>query len=287
MIVPDRIDEFESLFKSSDKPLMVYDRVAIRSVMVVTDLGRAESDQVTASARRFLSSIEEDGPTWETVLGDGYRTVDDLLGLVSTKRPDLIVAHRNLHDADRHPKLSLGTYLDELTQHTQVPVLVLPNDDAGRPLEPPAVSRSVMVVTDHLTGDGKLIAYGARLTAPDGTLVLAHIENDATFSRYMQAIEKIPEIVTETARALLREQLLKEPREYIKSCSVVLKEAGHSIRIEPVVEFGHGVKDYLRLHAEHTVDLIVYRVRDDMQIAMSGMAYLMAMEFTRTPLLLL
>lgn len=266
---------------------MVYDRIAIRSVMVVTDRNAAESERIAASARRFLAAIDSDGPTWETVAGDGYRTVDDLLDLVSSKGPDLIVAHRNLHDADRLPKLSLGTYLDELTQHTPVPVLVLPNDDACQPLEPPAGTQSVMVVTDHLTGDGKLIAYGARLTAPGGTLVLAHIENDATFNRYMLAIEKIPEIVTETARALLREQLLKEPQEYIESCAEALRRAGHSIRIEPVVAFGHGVQDYRRLQAEHSVDLIVYRVRHGTQIAMSGTAYLMAMEFTRTPLLLL
>ena len=43
----------------------------------------------------------------------------------------------------------------------------------------------VMVMTDHLTGDSRLVNFAVRFTEPDGTLFLTHIEDDAVFDRYV------------------------------------------------------------------------------------------------------
>ncbi|MFQ5501888.1 MAG: hypothetical protein ACE5EQ_06250 [Phycisphaerae bacterium] len=285
--MPDRIDQFESLFKSADKPGLAYNRLKVGSVLLVTDSEQPETDRLLARVRGFLAQLENDNPTWASVPGDSYKTVDDLQRIVEEHGPDLIVTYRHLHDADRRPRFSLGVFLDELTQNAPAPVLVLPSGDDGRPLDPPVNTDSVMVVTDHLTGDNRLVEYGARLTEAGGKLILAHIEDDVAFARILSEIGKIPEIETDLARRLLREQLLNEPRDYIESCARVLHDAGLSIQIEPVVAFGHCLKDYQRLLGKHAVDLLVLHTRKESQLAMGGMAYLITAEFRGTPLLLL
>ncbi len=283
----DKIDEFESRFRSADKPVLRYEHVAFRSVLIITDREQPEADRLMGQARCFLGVLDSDQPRWNVVTGSTYAAVDELLGLIDTHGPDLIVTHRNLHTASRKPKFSLGTYLDELTQSTTVPVLVLPSDEDEQLIDPPPSTRCVLVVADHLTGDSRLVDVGARMTAPDGTLVLAHIEDDATFARYMAEIAKIPDIVTDVAHDLLREQLLKAPAEYIDSCIRVLHEAGLSVDVEKIVEFGHRLTDYRRLVAEHAVDLMIFHTRQGSSLGLHGAAYLITANFRDVPLLLL
>jgi len=285
--MPDKIDEFESRFRSADKPALLHTRVAIRSVLLVTDRDQREADRLMLQARGFLSVLDSDDPQWNVVIGEAYGAVDDLLGIIETREPDLIVTYRNLHTSSRKPKFSLGTYLDELTQNTRIPVLVLPSDETGRLIDPPPSTRCVLVVADHLTGDGRLVDVGARLTSAGGTLVLAHIEDDATFARYMAQIGKIPDIETDVVHNRLREQLLKAPAEYIDSCIRVLHAAGLSMKVEKIVAFGHRLEDYRRLLAEHAVDLMVFHTREGAGLGLRGAAYLMTAKFRDVPLLLL
>lgn len=285
--MPDRIDTFESIFKSADKPKMVYDHVVVKAVLLVTDRDAAASDRIRESAQRYLSEIESERPSWVTINGESYETVDDLIGLVRKHEPDLIVTYRHLHESHRRPRMSLGVFLDELTQNTSVPVLVLPTNEEGQLLDLSSDTKSVMVVTNHLTGDNQLVDYGARFTADNGTLILAHVEDDATFQAYMAEIEKIPEIETALVRELLHERLLKDPSDYIQSCIQVLHEAGLNITVESEICFGHHIKDYERLLEKHAVGLLAFHTKEDTELAMGGMAYLMTTRFTRIPLLLL
>ena len=73
-----------------------------------------------------------------------------------------------------------------MTQATSVPVLVLPHPDADRAL-PHSVKDTdrVMAITDHLSGDNRLVSYAAALTAPGGTLVLVHVEDEQVFRRFV------------------------------------------------------------------------------------------------------
>ena len=93
--------------------------------------------------------------------------------------------------------------MDVLTQATSTPIVLLPAPTAeGRLPGNCQDTMRVMVLTDHLTGDGVLIDYGARFTQDGGTLVLTHLEDDVAFGRYLDAIAKIPAIDTDTARRL-------------------------------------------------------------------------------------
>jgi hypothetical protein len=280
------IDQFESVFKAADKPQFSREPVEFAKVLLVSDLDEPQSRLLEAKIQEFLGGAVGDA-RWELLYDNSFTSVASLIDLVSTARPDLICTYRNLKTPAPEYPYSLGGYVDVLTQATEIPVLLLPNPrvypdhgfaKSGRD--------SVMAITDHLTGDHHLVSYAARLTEPSGKLYLTHVEDLATFERYIATIGKIPAIDTDTAREEILEQLLQEPHDYIKSCRGVLEE-NTSMKVEEIVTAGHRLADYKRLIDEHHVDLLVLNTKDDDQLAMHGLAYPLAVELRRLPLLLL
>ena len=182
---------------------------------------------------------------------------------------------------------TLGSAVDTLTQDIPTPVLLLPppvHEDFERRL---AGTSRVMVATDHLTGDDRLVSWGVRLTKRGGHLFLAHIEDDATLKRYLEIIELIPRIDTEVARKEIPKKLLDRPRDYIDSIAAVLAEQLIVEKVEPVVVMGHAVTDYKKLLEEHDIDLLILNTKDPRQDAMDAMAHALAVEVRDRPLLLI
>jgi hypothetical protein len=178
--------------------------------------------------------------------------------------------------------------LDVLTQATTTPVLVIPHPErpefqqlAGRR------PRSVMAMTDHLTGDHRLVNYAAHVTHPGGRLLLGHVEDDAIFERYMEAISKISTINTDVARKEIKARLLKDPEDYVDSCREGLARVWPELTVEAMVTSGHHIRAYRHLVEEHKVDLLVMNTKDEDQLAMHGLAYSLAIELRAIPLLLL
>jgi len=282
-----RLDTFESVFKSADKPVYAYGRVEVGRVLVVTDLSDAEAAPLLAQMRSFLSVLGEDAE-WLHLGGADFTSVGSLLERVEGAGPDLVVTYRHLHSNAWQWPHGLGEYLDVLTQATDIPVLVFPHPDAGRAL-PHAIANTdcVMAITDHLTGDARLIDYALRFTAPSGTCCLTHIESQRQFDHFQAAVEKIPEIETDDARQLVKAQLLKEPRDYIESCRRVIEAQGVPVKIEAIVAMSDRVEEYCRLVEVHRVDLLVLNTLDGDQLAMHGQAYPLAVELRGIPLLML
>ena len=98
--------------------------------------------------------------------------------------------------------------------------------------------KSVMAMTDHLTGDHRLVNFAAHFTEAEGTLSLSHVEDDTTFARYMEAISKISTIDTDTARQEIRARLLKDPSDYIETCREGLAKSAPTLTVESVVTSG-------------------------------------------------
>ena len=282
------LDQFESEFRAATRTPFEYLPLEIGLGLLVTDLPE-QSEELTTAVREFLSVGREGAaPELQIVLSEESTALGDLLELIEARQPDLLITYRNLHsDAWSWPH-SLGETVDVLTQVTDLPVLLVPN-----PREDPDFANrlkntdSVMAITDHLTGDDRLVNYAVALTQPGGKLTLSHVEDSASLDRILEAISKIPEIDTETARQELGKQLLKDPSDYIATCQQVLKSAGVNIEVVQSVSFGHLLKEHLQLIEQSAVDLLVLNTKDDDQQAMHGLAYPLAVQLRHTPLLML
>lgn len=283
------VDEFESVFRAADKKAFAYAAPRLERLLVVADVADDALEGYVSAVQRLLEPLTASSPVEWRVHGDGtWSGVEGVLRLVEETQPDAIVTYRNLRSDAWKWAFSLGVYLNALTRGTEKPVFVTPSPHAF-----PAMSwrdnrtDSVMVVNESLAGDDALVNWGAAVTREGGRLHLTHVEHDAVFARYMDAISKIPEIDTETARETLLAHLLKEPREWIDTAAAALLAAGVRVDVAAHVVQGHRVSDYRDLVAEHDVDLLVFPTLEEDVIALHGVAYSLAVELIETPLLMI
>ena len=283
-----KLDQFQSVFLAADKTALRYEKLAVERVLVVSDLDGDAAGELSDRVRTFLSVVDAEGTRWARLDGSGFSSVKQLLDAVDEQAPDLVVTYRHLHSSAWQWSHSLGEYLDVLTQATRVPVVVLPHTDAARAL-PHTLQNTerVMAITDHLSGDDRLVNYALGFTRPGGRCWLTHVEPLSVFDRYLDVIAKIPEIDTESARELIERQLLKEPRDYIESCRRQIAQQHLPCEIGEVVTMGRRLSEYRKLITEHRVDLLVINTMDDDQLAMHGLAYPLAVELRQIPLLML
>ncbi len=282
-----RVDQFESAFRAADKPVFEFLQPVVERALVVTDLRGASATAFRDQVRDFLAVLGN-GVQWDLDDGDSFDTIKVLLERVNERKPDLICTYRNLHSEAWRWPYSLGEYLDVLTQIVACPVLVLPH---------PLVTRTnghtlqgtdiVMAVTTHLAGDNSLVNNAAGFTNDDGTLWLAHVEDERSFGRFIDAISKIDAIDTDTARERILAQMLKEPGDYIRSCREVIVTHRPTVRVQKIVTAGSRLTEFRRLIDKYSIDLLVMYTKDEDQSAMHGLAYPLAVELRETPLLLL
>jgi len=286
------IDRFESIFRAATRNVFHFKANPIRSVLVICDANAEVAAKYTQQVETFLTPLFV-GPGHQveylTMAGGEFDRVSVLVEKLSGMTPDLICTHRNLHTPlDEFPH-SLGSYVDVLTQATSIPILLLPRPQrltSDSELSLPAGPKRVLALTDHLDGDDRLVSWSATMTVENGDLYLTHIEDEQTFQRYISTIGKIPEIDTQMARELLLRQLLKDPEDYIQTCITAVKEAGFLCNIHPLITIGNRLSDIRRLIEEHNVDLVVTNTKDEDQMAMHGLAYEIAIELQKKPLLL-
>ena len=284
-----RIDQFESVFKSADKPVFRYDPFAVNSALALTDLDGDSAEGFCALVRKYLAAPgEERMPSLQVVTGGDFESIEACIEIINRAKPDLICTYRGLHSDCWRWGHSLGSYVEVLTQTVNVPVLVFPHPGSAEALSADGEDcAQVMAMTDHLAGDSRLVNAGLFFTPTGGTLHLSNIEDRQVFERYMAAIEKIPSVDSSEVRANLLSRILKEARDYIQSCRGVVAEQGLGVEIIETVDLGMHVGDYRQLVAASQVDLLVMNTREADQLAMHGLAYTLAVELNDIPLLLL
>jgi hypothetical protein len=282
------LDRFESAFNRAAKAKFHYAPERVERVALLTDTDPEAAERERDQLQEFfraLSDTQDSPPEWIQIDGADYTNGPELMERIGQARPDLILTHRLLKERSIDLPYSLGTYLDHLSQATRAPLLVIPRDP--RKLDEKSGTEHVMVITSHMTGDERIVNWGASFVLPDGNLYLTHVEDDHVFGRYMDVISKLDSIDTDTARQDVLAQLLKEPTEYIESCREGFAAAGSKVTLHSVVKVGHRVQEYADLVGEHQVDLLVIEGKDESQAAMSGLAYSLAVELRDIPLLVL
>lgn len=272
------IDQFESVFRAAAKDRFKEAGADILRVCLVEST-EADAQRLERTARNYLAGLPTHAQIRWTHFDTSANGLAALLLHVQNEQPDLLCCfRRSSADADWVP--GLGDCVEMLTQATDAPVLLLPHHSAANHRDKP---KTVMAVTDHLSGDDSLVSFAARVLPADARLILAHVEDDSVFERYMAAIGKIAHIDTSRARESIRARLIKDATDYISSCITALEARGH--RVASQVLWGHHVEVYQELVRKHDVDLIIMNTKDDDQLAMHGLAYPLAIEFNQTPLL--
>ena len=278
-----RIDQFESLFLAADKPVFHLAEPDLSDVLLVSDRDEQATAELAGQLQRWLAVLGP-GQRWASVAGQGSRDLGALLARFDTPEPpELVVTWRHLHSDGWRWPYSLGEHVDLLSQATRVPVLVLPRPEVLQLRE----IGSVMVVTDHLAGDERLVNAALRLLPDGGDLHLSHVEDEASLDRFLELVARIPEIDTDTARETVKRQAMKEPADYVESVKAALQGARPGLRIHAHVTLGHQLADHVRLVREHAVDVLVMNTKDDDQAAMHGLAHPLAVELRDLPLLML
>jgi hypothetical protein len=281
------LDRFASAFKSAAKTNYVYAPVELQKISIFSDFNEDAASLYGADIRTFLGGIEaRKSLEWDHHTVAKFHDVGDLLEEIERDRADLVCTYRNVGGKARSFPFSLGSYVDVLTQATTTPLLLMPAPNASGRL-PAHCERAarVMVLTDHLTGSDALINYGLHFCEAGGSLVLAHLEDDVAFDRYIDIVGKIPAIDTDLARDRIYERLLQEPADYIDSVASAL--AGkEDIEVVKEVSMGHRIADCQRLIEKHSIDLLVMNTKDDDQLAMHGLAYPLAIELRNCPILM-
>tara|TARA_Y200000002_G_scaffold369312_1_gene363301 strand:+ start:354 stop:1214 length:861 start_codon:yes stop_codon:yes gene_type:complete len=283
------VDQFESVFKAAAKTTYMHETPSLGKVLLVTDMEESDGALYLNSVRQYFEkTLLPDETNWEVLSKNEFQTVKDLLGKVEEHRPDILITYRNLRSESWRWPYSLGEHLDVLTQVTTTPVLVLPHpdrDDASEFLS--KTPENVMAVSGHMCGEGTLIKYASAFTPKGGKLLLSHIEDKVTLDRYLDAIEKIPDIDSEVARETLLARLLNDAKDFSESAREGLKQAGLDISVECMAQLGSRLEDYRKLIEEGQVDLLVMHAKEDDQLAMHGMAHPLAVELRAVPILLL
>jgi len=283
------VDQFESVFKAAAKTIYLHESPSLGKVLLVTDMEESDSTLYLNSVRKYFEKTLLPGETkWQVLSKKDFQSVKELLGKVEEYQPDLLLTYRNLRSESWRWPYSLGEHLDVLTQVTTTPVLVLPHpdrDDASELLE--KSPEKVMAVSGHMCGEGSLIKYASAFTPKGGKLLLSHIEDKVTLDRYLDAIEKIPDIDTDVARETLLARLLNDAKDFAESARSSLERAGLGISVECMAQLGSRLEDYRKLIEEGEVDLLVMHAKEDDQLAMHGMAHPLAVELRSVPILLL
>ncbi len=283
-----QLDDFESVFRAAVRAVYAPSPVTLARVLVVTDLQAVRADAYGDRARTFLAGALGSRPVrWRVTSAEEAVTVGDLLALVDSERPDLVVTYRNLHSSAWRWPYTLGDHVEVLTQVTDVPVLLLPRPEHSALETGVAHTDTVMAVTDHLAGSPRLIDWAVALTHDSGHLWLAHVEDATVLARYLDIIGKLPGIDTQAAGEAIPARLRKEATDYIESVRGVLAASHRELDVRAVVTEGRHLAVYKGLVTDHGVDLLVFDTKDDAQVAMHGLAYPLAVELRGTPLLML
>lgn len=286
-----KIDQFESIFRSASKEAFEPEAIEFARVAVVTDLDLTNSQTFVNETKRFLEVFSDSfSPEWKLISGEQFSSVSGLLEKVNEFRPDLICTYRNLHiPASEHP-YSLGVYVDVLTQATTTPILLMPRIEDQTEFEIDQLEKTgtarVMAITDHLAGDHRLVSFASTMVKSGGKLFLTHVEDRANFDRVVAAIDRIADIDSDVAKQAILKQLLAEPTDFIESCKARLQES-FAMEVESIVTVGHLLRDHLKLVEDREIDLLVLHTKDDDQLAMHGLAYPLAVEMRKRPLLLI
>ncbi|MDE0757742.1 MAG: hypothetical protein OSB45_06235 [Pseudomonadales bacterium] len=256
------------------------------NVLVLSDSGN--------SGRNFLKRIQNFISTGDLAQTPEFTELklpvpgsrSDFLNSIETQSADLMVTHHHLFETFTDPNLGLGTYLETLLQSSPIPLMIVPHYlDPGLA---PATEKleDVLVISDHFSNSDELINWSAEFVSNSGALWLTHVESEVDFERYMQAIARIPELDTETARTTLCRELLHESMSYIQNCKQQLAKTNPALAVELLACMGQPLHTYRQWLCSDKHELLVIPALAEDRFAQRALTGQLASEYPHIALLI-
>lgn len=270
-------DEFSSIFRRSMVPQFQFDTWKVSSACLIVDQNSTNSQSVIERLKTFSPALAE-AHEWKTIQVDKSSTVESVEQQLAASLPDLIVTWRHLCETQMHPHHSLGVYVDVLTQVVPRPILLLPGECSQGAEKLPPKCQNILIATDHAIQESRLIHQAVAMGGKEASIILGHVEDDLSYQRYLQAIERIPEINTEIAAEKLLSQLLHDADRFGVHVAEQLAEQYPDLTLKTETMLGHRVQTFRKLVESQQTDLLVMNTKDQDQLAMHGLAYSLSIE---------
>ena len=283
-LMDSRLDLFESIFKRAQRIRFEYSPPNLTSVLVL----HPEQPDITTTPiiEQTLGILNR--PKASPIIAQSLPNTTDELSisnLVLDHAPDLIVLQRHLLQGEHAWPRGFGGVVPSLIQHHATPILVLPTpvNDARAP----STVRTIAGIVDQPLNNHDLVNWASTFCASGATLCLHHIEAEDQFERIMKAIERIPELNTETARTTLKRELMQEAQRFLDHCQLTLEQYRPDVTVQHSVEMAPVQHGYLTWITQTQPELIVLDMLDATKAVNRGIADALAMQFTDLPFLLL
>ena len=142
------------------------------------------------------------------------------------------------------------------------------------------------IFSDHFSNSDELINWSAEFVSNSGALWLTHVESEVDFERYMQAIARIPELDTETARTTLCRELLHESMSYIQNCKQQLAKTNPALAVELLACMGQPLHTYRQWLCSDKHELLVIPALAEDRFAQRALTGQLASEYPHIALLI-
>lgn len=265
----NNLDIFESVFKRSVKHRYEYENFKPDNILII-----GHSDQLNM-LNAFISDYGNKCISFEY---NSSFTWVDLKSIIEKEHPDLILIQRHVGITNEDLTYSVGPVLESIAQEINIPVLLLPKEKENLKIE------TIGIGFDHKIDNSYLVNKALLLRKSIKNIELIHVEDEAIFKYYIDAIEKIPEINTELAETKLKETILELSEDFFRGVAKDLNDNQISTNIH--CQFGETVKCYEDIIKEQNIDLLVFEAEDESKMAMHSLGHSMTIQFPNIATLL-
>ena len=276
-----KLDHFASLFRAANKEQIVIPDVSIERILLVTDMDKEKSLQLWERWKGFFHESVKmsllDAPI--------SQSLPSLIEAMQGADCDLVVTYRCLHsDAWQYP-YAIGSYVEVLTQIMPFPVLLMPH-----PIQFTNVytePKRLLLFSAELTKEAELLGFAtAFASSKDVSLLMAQMDDQATYDRIFDIISKIPQIDTDDAQHYIKERRSNEMNDWVLRCTEHLEAKEIGLQLSHIDILEPNMNKCASLIEEHHADLLIINTKDEEQLAIHGLAYPIMVQFRNIPLLL-
>ena len=275
-----KLDHFASIFRAADKERILIPHIRISKVLLVTDVDKPESMKAWNKWKSFFPV----DITMEVLDGEESRDISLITKKVKDSQCDIIVSYRCLHTDNWRYPYAVGSYVEVLTQMTDIPVLLFPHIYEDQ--KEYSIPKSVLLMSEDLKKEEELLGYASSLCNEESSITLVDLEDTVYLDRILSIISKIPQLDTDMAEKRIREQLQNESLDWVERSKERMAKCSAPPTLHHARLSQSSMSTCIEFVEQSDADMIVLNAKNTDQLSIHGLVYPFMVQFRSLPLLL-